>query len=944
MRTWSFNEDNETLHYGCKLACISGDVVTPDEQDFYNNGISVDDAVTDGETFASGGAVINQLSISLMDESGKYSKYNFEGATVEAWVSKTDASGTTTTLPIFYGTVVDAPIKASAVCTLTAYDVLYAFDTPFVMPSASVTNLQDLAYYCVENCLESRSALSNGSFAGYTQEITSWSGFDMDGLTYRQVMAWIAQATGNWVRATTDGKIKFETFADRGTVSIGENDVFSLTPNIEPVTITGIRVTEYQPDTDTSTDTEGDESESTTESATAQTVLNGNEGYVIEISDNPIIAIGKGDAYATLIGTTQKWIGLTFTPFEASFFPHFEAEAGDKITFTDYKGNAYTSYITSVKSSASGEQSMQCSAESAPRNKSTQYSVAVAIAKKAQEAVRKEKTSREQAIESLQKQLASGGVYTTIETDSDGGSIYYLHDQPKLSDSNVCWKMTANAMAVANSKDSNGDWVWNAGITVDGDAITRILTTTGINASWIKGETVSGSDLYTQLESAWSADISDSTSQLSSDLQSQIDGKIETWSQDTDPSSSWTTAEQKTAHTGDLWYDTKNNVMKRYTGSAWVESDAKEYLLDQIDGKRQVFTSTPTVPYDKGDLWAQGSDGDLYVCQTAKTASQSYSASDWVKATKYTDDSAIQQLTLSVDGAKISLKSGSTSLSSADIEQSVIDIIGDSINLDGYVKFTDLSNDSGSTTISGSLITTGKIQSADGTTYWDLEGSEFKCTNGNFSGDISGARGEFTSGQYFMRIEAPKLTFGKRSTGSSTYVLRSVALGFTAVESSTTTDDDGNVTIALANGGLVLEDASSTASSEGDNPNTFTVKLQTLFDKPTYFSKSTNFFGRANFSKRIYSQNGISNDADGTGYKITSMGNADFNGNVYANTFRSYKTTYNNTTTYYPTSIINSSSVPKKIYLPWTIDSSTGAVTKWSDDTYVVNGFICTKG
>lgn len=939
MRTWSFDENTYELHRGCKFTLTDGTSVTPDEQDFYNNGISVDDAVTDGETFAPGGAVINQLSINLMDESGKYSKYNFEDATVEAWVSKTDASGTTTTLPIFYGTVVDAPIKASAVCTLTAYDVLYAFDTPFVMPSASVTNLQNLAYYCVENCLESRSALSNGSFAGYTQEITSWSGFDMDGLTYRQVMAWIAQATGNWVRATTDGKIKFETFADRGTASIGENDVFSLTPNIEPVTITGIRVTEYQPDTDPNTDTEDGESESTTESATAQTVLNGNEGYVIEISDNPIIAIGKGNAYATLIGTTQKWIGLTFTPFEASFFPHFEAEAGDKITFTDYKGNAYTSYITSVKSSASGEQSMQCSAESAPRNKSTQYSVAVAIAKKAQEAVRKEKTSRELAIESLQKQITSGGVYTTVETDSSGGKIYYLHNQPKLSDSSICWKMTANAMAVANSKDSNGDWVWNAGITVDGDAITRILTTTGINASWIKGETVSGSDLYTQLESAWNADISDSTSQLSSDLQSQIDGKIETWYQSTDPSNNWTTA-QKTAHTGDLWYDTKNNVMKRYTGSSWVESDAKEYLLDQIDGKRQVFTSTPTVPYDKGDLWAQGSNGDLYVCQTAKTASQSYSASDWVKATKYTDDSAIQQLTLSVSGAKISLKSGSTSLSSADIEQSVIDIIGDSINLDGYVKFTDLSNDSGSTTISGSLITTGKIQSADGKTYWDLANSKFVCTSGQFSGDISGSTGEFGK-DYYMRIAAPELSFGYRTTtGTTTTYIRAVQLRFYNV-SSTTVYDESGTSISLSSGGLTLE--STVTPSDGEE-NMFTVRLALRVFNVASFGNSADFYGRATFYRRIYAPSGISNDADGTGFKITSAGNADFYGNVYANTFRSYKTTYNNTTTYYPTTIINSSSVPKKIYLPWTINSSTGAVTRWSEDTYVVNGFICTKG
>lgn len=926
MRTWSFDENTYELHRGCKFTLTDGTSVTPDEQDFYGSGFSFEDAVTDGENFAPGGAVIGQLTIKLMDESGKYSKYNFEGATVEAWVSKVNSSGTATKLNMFYGTVVDAPITASTTCSLTAYDVLYSFDKPFVKPTNTVSTLQDLAYYCVEKCLGNRSKLVNGTFSGYTQSITAWDGFDGDALTYRQVMAWIAQATGNWIRATNAGSVKFETFKDRGTVSIGENDVYSLTPNIEPVTITGVRVTEYLP-----TDS-GEE--------TPASYLNGNEGYVIEISDNPLIAKGQGESYATLIGTTQKWIGLTFTPFDASFYAHFEAEAGDKITFTDYKGNAYTSYITTVTSSPSGAQSMACNAESAPRNLSTQFSLAVSIAKQVQSAIRKEKSSREQAIEDLQKQLESGGLFTTVETDSNGAKTFYLHDQPNLSDSSVCWKMTANAFAVANSKDSSGNWVWNAGLTVDGDAITRILTTTGINASWIKGDTVSGSDLYTQLEKAWSDDISDSTSKLSNDLKDQIDGKIETWYQSTDPSSDWSAAD-KTAHKGDLWYDTNNNAMKRYNGSAWEESDAKEYLMDAIDGKRQVFTTTPTPPYDKGDLWAQGSNGDLYVCQTAKTASQSYSASDWVKATKYTDDTAVQSLTLSVDGAKISLKSGDRSLSSADIKQSVIDIIGDSINLDGYVKFTDLSNNSGSTTISGSLITTGKIQSKDGTTYWDLAGSEFKCTKGKFSGNISGASGEFTSGEYYMRIDAPDLTFGrKKVSGNTTTYIRGVQFVFFDVSTSTVPDEDGtNIDVTFAHGGLTLR---STQTPSDGEPNTFTLDVQTVFNKHAYFTKNVNFFSRATFSKRIYAPSGISNDADGTGYKITSTGNADFYGKVYAKNITCGQTTFKSTN-YTPTTQVNTSGNPRLVRLPLTIDDSTGAIKTYTTGTYLVNGFICTK-
>lgn len=55
------------------------------------------------------------------------------------------------------------------------------------------------------------------------------------------------------------------------------------------------------------------------------------------------------------------------------------------------------------------------------------------------------------------------------------------------------------------------------------------------------------------------------------------------------------------------------------------------------NSKRRNFTSQPTTPYDIGDLWSQGASGEQMVCKTAR-ASGSYTATDWQKASKYTDD------------------------------------------------------------------------------------------------------------------------------------------------------------------------------------------------------------------------------------------------------------------------------------------------------------------
>ncbi|MBQ9082664.1 MAG: siphovirus ReqiPepy6 Gp37-like family protein [Clostridia bacterium] len=65
----------------------------------------------------------------------------------------------------------------------------------------------------------------------------------------------------------------------------------------------------------------------------------------------------------------------------------------------------------------------------------------------------------------------SCGLYQTVETDDDGGKIYYFHDRPTLADSTKIWKRTANGFAASN----DGGQTWNSGHTVDGNVIAQML-------------------------------------------------------------------------------------------------------------------------------------------------------------------------------------------------------------------------------------------------------------------------------------------------------------------------------------------------------------------------------------------------------------------------------------------------------------------------------------
>lgn len=77
--------------------------------------------------------------------------------------------------------------------------------------------------------------------------------------------------------------------------------------------------------------------------------------------------------------------------------------------------------------------------------------------------------------------LGSGGVFTTEDEQEDGSIIYYLHDNVDLDKSKNVWKMTSEAFAVS----TDGGQTWNAGVTVNGEIIAKILDTVGINANWI---------------------------------------------------------------------------------------------------------------------------------------------------------------------------------------------------------------------------------------------------------------------------------------------------------------------------------------------------------------------------------------------------------------------------------------------------------------------------
>ena len=711
------NNDNRNYLKYADITLTDGTIINLTNADFWSNGMKFEDSVSDDNTFNIGSANINTLNLSINNFDGKYTDYDFTDATVICYVGielePEDTSALLDTtgdkildttgneiivhknaliekIRICTMTVVDTPYQNTTIIELECEDNMRKFDRDYSAsklkyPATRKQIIQDACKVCGVT-------LDTLNFYQDSYQIPARP--DDEALTFRQVIAWTCQIGCQYARCDKYGRLTIKwydteiTDANRAVI----NSTNGFTPNLDDVVITGVQVTEYL--------------ESTSTDEEASSYLYGEEGYVLKISANKLIPQGTGEVVANIIG--EKCVGMSFRPFETECLTDIVLEAGDAVLITDRKGNKYKSFLTNVVLQPGSFEQISCNAESAARNSSKTYSLVTQAAVDARKSVWRERTTREQALQEFKDRLDnSTGVYTTVQTQQDGSQIFYLHDKPTLAESKAVWKMTAEAWGVS----TDGGQTWNGGMTVDGDTIVRILNAVGVNADWINAGAITVTDTdgsiifsvdmdtksvyldgsvqigggkslnqtfanYLQESKDYSdgklSDYAETVTGSLGDLQDQIDGQIETFYYDYEPTlqnkpaSNWTTTEERKKHEGDLffWKPNKETGEGGYAYRFFYDSTvgkwewvlvqdtdiakalaAAQNAQDTADHKRRVFVTKPQPPYDIGDLWSQGEDegGDILTCTVSRAKGASYVQSDWQKLNKYTDDTKAEE-------------------------------------------------------------------------------------------------------------------------------------------------------------------------------------------------------------------------------------------------------------------------------------------------------------
>lgn len=492
------------------IVTASGEKIPISDSELWANGFEVNDSTSSNGTFTIGALIAGKLKIKLNNIYEDYSKYDFDKASVTAYVSKSFSDGTSEKLKIGEYRVSETSYDGSLI-TLTCLDNINNFnreyDSNLSYPTTAYEVVRDACIKC-----DVPFTMARFDNSDYTiNEIPS----DNQKLTYGQVIAYVLQLSGLWGKCGHDGELligwydmsqfdsqgydggtfgtKTTPYSDGDNVDGGNFTDYSSGDSVDGGTFTEARNYHNvytQKDLNVATDDvviTGVKVIVTSKEDKAKDVnaLAGKEGYVVSISDNPFISADKAQEVANYI--FKKIGGMRFRPLDATLLSNPLIESGDVALVTDRKQNTYSCFISNRTFTVGSGTKISCDAENASRNSADKFSnetKAVLQARKVAQAQLSVYDKQMQLLTQLMSQ--SLGLFKTEQVQEDGSIIYIMHNKSDLKSSNIQWKMTANGMAVSSDYGKT----WNAGIDKDGNAIFNIMSAIGINFDWAHGGTL----------------------------------------------------------------------------------------------------------------------------------------------------------------------------------------------------------------------------------------------------------------------------------------------------------------------------------------------------------------------------------------------------------------------------------------------------------------------
>lgn len=467
---------NSNYYVTANAVLRDGTTLNLEKEDFYLDGNGIVDSSDSGD-FPIGVAIEKTATLALVNDDDRFSDYNFAGAQFTLFLNLQLSDRLET---IRRGTfIVSKKPATSDEINLTLLDYMSKAETDYntnlIFPCSAREVLEDA-------CQQTGIVLGDATFKNADYQVQK----KPENTTFRAVIGMVAALAGGNARIDENDNLRIITFDD-GTDTITletvpwcdingntildidsneietilerkgfkPNFINNLTYDVDDVVVTGVKYTDNETE-----------------------YKYGTDGYVITI-DNKLLSDNEQTG-VDLIG--KELVGMRLRPFSCDSIAIGYATFGDRITFSDIKGNIYYSYLTDVDFAFSGGTSFSCNAKSMEdidADYPDSMQVEVDNIKKDSE---KKITAYDAKLKQMNELAANTlGFYYTEEIQADGSTVSYRHDKPTLTDSKVIYKTGVDGFFLS----VDGGQTWKAGFDSNGDAVLNILYAIGIQSKWI---------------------------------------------------------------------------------------------------------------------------------------------------------------------------------------------------------------------------------------------------------------------------------------------------------------------------------------------------------------------------------------------------------------------------------------------------------------------------
>ena len=190
------------FHAKVKIEFTDQTILELSDEDIIQNGITIEDCVSPSNSFEVGSAIINELTLELYNLDEKFNNYDFENAVINVQIGLEIGENLIEWIPKGYFTVNEANFSSSTI-TITALDNMYKFDKPYTKsgltyPATLFTILQDACNQC--GVILNTQIFLNSDYVVQNRPSD-------EKITFREIVAWIAQLSGNFARINYNGTL-----------------------------------------------------------------------------------------------------------------------------------------------------------------------------------------------------------------------------------------------------------------------------------------------------------------------------------------------------------------------------------------------------------------------------------------------------------------------------------------------------------------------------------------------------------------------------------------------------------------------------------------------------------------------------------------------------------------------------------------------------------------